>query len=126
MQTAHAQQTNSVSEIQIPLPAPTLSSATTTPAKPSVEDVKQRIIHYASLWGVSASVLDATVRCESGYNVTAKGDHGLARGLAQIRSDYHPTITDSMAFDMDFSLNFLAESLSKGHGSWWTCFRRLQ
>ena len=92
----------------------------------SQEAIRERIDFYANKYGVSAEVMDKVVNCESGYNPTARGDRGLARGLAQIRSDYHPTVTDEQAFDVDFPLDFLAENLAKGRGHLWTCWRMLQ
>lgn len=90
------------------------------------EAVKERIEHYAALYGVSSKIMNTVVNCESGYNPDARGDHGKSRGLVQIHSGYHPQISDKMAYDPDFSLDFLAKNLAAGKGSMWTCWRVLQ
>jgi hypothetical protein len=64
------------------------------------------------------------VRGESGFNPNTKGDTKIicdrtgeavyARGLVQITRCYHPEITDEQAFNIDFSLKFLAEKIRAG------------
>lgn len=81
---------------------------------------------YAAHWGISADQLWQTINCEDpGLDPAANGDHGLARGLAQIRSDYHPDVTDAEAHDPFFSINFMASYFAKGQAKQWTCYRRL-
>lgn len=88
-----------------------------------VEDVHHKIKRYAEEYGVDPEVMDTVVHCESRYNPRAVGDGGKSRGLVQIHADYHPHVTDDMAFDEDYALTFLAEKLQQGKGHLWTCYR---
>ena len=76
-------------------------------------------------WGVSSTTIYKIIEGESNFNTLAVGDKGMSRGLVQIHKKYHPDITDEMAFDPDFSINFLASNLAKGRCSWWTVCRNL-
>lgn len=48
-----------------------------------------------------------------------------ARGLVQITECYYPDVTDEQAFDIDFSIDFLARKLAEGtqtcRTQWTTC-----
>jgi hypothetical protein len=68
--------------------------------------------------------MHTVINCESSYNPRALGDNGYSRGLVQIHSYYHPTVTDEMAYDPDFAIEFLAEKLQQGKGHLWTCYRK--
>lgn len=82
------------------------------------------LIHSkAEQYSVSAEVMKTVIACESGYNPNALGDSGYSRGLVQIHSKYHPLVTDEMAYNEEFSIDFLADKLSKNQGSLWTCYR---
>ena len=78
---------------------------------------------YAMYHGVDATVMRKVVSCESGWNQYAIGDKGHSRGLVQIYDTYHPDISTQQAFNAFFSLNYLAENISKGKGHMWSCFR---
>jgi hypothetical protein len=82
------------------------------------------IRRYGLEYNVSSEVMHRVIFCESSYNRLAVGDAGYSRGLVQIHSKYWPEITDSMAFNADFSVRFLAEKLSEGKGRLWTCWRK--
>lgn len=81
------------------------------------EDAAKYHVNYDHLY----SVLD----CESaGFkDVKIRGDNGLARGLAQIRSDYHPEITDEQADDPVFAVDYIASEFSKGNQRMWSCWK---
>ena len=79
----------------------------------------------AEQYNVSAEIMIKVIACESGFNERALGDAGYSRGLVQIHSTYHPTITDAQAYDAEFAVEFLAKSLAEGRGSMWTCWRLL-
>ena len=87
--------------------------------------IKSQITFYSNLYQVSEAVMNAVVACESNYNPNALGDGGQSKGLVQIHIPAHPSISNIQAFDVEFSLNFLAENLSKGNGNMWTCYRNL-
>jgi hypothetical protein len=92
------------------------------------EWVKLRIQHFADLYGVSSATMRAVIKCESGFNPTANGDHGTSHGLVQIHKvpGVHEDITHAQAHDIDFSLDFLAKNLKEGNGKMWTCWKMLQ
>lgn len=52
-----------------------------------------------------------------------QGDQELSYGLAMIHLPSWPDISVDQATDPDFSLDFLAQKLSQGKGSLWTCYR---
>jgi len=79
----------------------------------------------ATKYGVPYNHLYETLQCESGFKVDARGDHGLARGLAQIRSDYHPEVSDAEADDPAFGIDFMAKTFAAGRESEWSCWRSL-
>lgn len=70
---------------------------------------------------MNADHLKKVVNCESLWDITARGDNNLARGLSQIRSDYHPDISDAQADDPEFALNYMATKWSEGEASEWSC-----
>jgi soluble lytic murein transglycosylase-like protein len=90
-----------------------------------VECIKERVDYYAELYGVSKEVMHHIVKCESSYNPNALGDYGHSRGLVQIHSPSHPHLSYEQAYDIEFSLDFLAKNLSEGKGRMWTCYRML-
>lgn len=70
--------------------------------------------------GVSREKLHNLVYHESRWNPKALGDHGKARGLVQIHSDFFPDVTDEQAYDPEFALNFAARAISQGWEYKWT------
>jgi hypothetical protein len=94
---------------------------TPTPTPQQVELIQR----YADLHQVDPVIMTKVIACESGFNERALGDSGYSRGLVQIHSKYHPNVTDEMAYDSEYAINFLAEKLSQNKGSLWTCYRML-
>lgn len=88
-------------------------------------DLDATIKADAAKYGVNADHLYATIQCESNFEIDARGDHGLARGLAQIRSDYHPEVSDAEADDPSFAIEFLASAFAHGRAHEWSCARML-
>lgn len=86
------------------------------------EWIKQRISHYAEVYGVSEITMNHIVKCESNYVPNIWGDYGNSRGLVQIHYPSNPTISDEQAMDIEFALDFLARNLKNGKGSMWTCW----
>ncbi len=102
------------------------------------EAVYGKIERYSALYGVSEGMMTYVVFNESAK--TPKGDllpcgigdthltdpNGnphISRGIVQINEFYNNHVTPEQAFDVDFSLNFLADGLSKGYCSRWTTCR---
>jgi hypothetical protein len=80
---------------------------------------------YAAHYGIAAQPLIDTLRCESGFDSNAVGDHGTSFGVAQIHLPAHPDVTEAEALDPFFSIDFAASEFAAGHPDEWTCFRRL-
>ena len=105
---------------QIALETPVVHQVKSPDPTPSqIALIKEKADEY----NVSATLMTKIISCESGFNERALGDSGYSRGLVQIHSKYHPTITDEQAYDAEFAVNFLAEKLSEGDGHLWTCYR---
>lgn len=101
-------------------------------------EIQPKIEHYAKKYNVPVELLNHIVAKESSYNRSVVGDTHLtckskrspfygkpirARGLVQITDCYWPEVTDEMATDDDFALDFLAYWISKGkcRTFWSTC-----
>lgn len=114
--------------VEIPLKtaelSPKLPQVKRLPITPTKEQLAL-INSKAEQYNVSAEIMTKIISCESGFNENALGDYGQSRGLVQIHKPSHPTITDEQAYDAEFSVNFLAEKLSQGQGSLWTCYKML-
>lgn len=101
-------------------------------AQVTKEYIYDRITRYSAIYGVSESLVTYVVQKESSFVNTAVGDTHLicqntgetmrSRGIVQI-SDCFWDITDEQAFDVDFSLNFLASKLSENKCHLWTTCR---
>jgi hypothetical protein len=77
--------------------------------------------------------MKAVVQCESQYvNGQSRipdpnGPNGRedSWGYVQINLPWNPNISKEQALDPEFSIRFLAQRLSEGYGSRWTCYRDL-
>lgn len=105
------------------------------------EAIYAKIGHYSALYGVSEGMMTYVVFNESAK--TPKGDllpcgigdthltdpngnQHVSRGIVQINDYWQKEVTEAQAFDVDFSLDFLASNLSKGRCFWWTTCRAWQ
>lgn len=76
--------------------------------------------------------LDPTVQSGHKYKKDSEkwgvkaGQREKSYGLVQIHLPDNRDVSYREAIDPDFALNFLAEGLSNGYGSRWTCWRNLQ
>jgi soluble lytic murein transglycosylase-like protein len=79
--------------------------------------------------GVNPALVAAHIQTESGFNPDAPDNvnyiNGVAdsrdRGLAQINDKWHPDVTDEMARNPEFAIEFIAKALAdkyKEHGDW--------
>jgi hypothetical protein len=121
--------------VYAPVPTPKVETVqTTTPApkpaviakssqlSPSQEEVADQIRAIAKEMGYQAPEwLVRLARCESGLRPNALGDGGHSRGLFQIHSGYHPTVTDEQAYSIDFSTRWTINKLMNGGSGLWTC-----
>ena len=77
--------------------------------------------------GVNSDKVRWTIEKESQFKFDARNDNDMkqgcdSRGLVQIRDCNHPTVTDAMANDPIFAVNFLIKNIDKCD-TWWknTC-----
>lgn len=96
---------------------------------------------YAAKYKVSKAKVIGVIGCESDqFNPEAQsnlkykknnrwkqptGSREQSFGLVQIHLPDHPEITMEQATDIEFSIEFLAKSISEGKGGMWTCYRKL-
>lgn len=81
----------------------------------------------AQIAGVDPQKVIYTIEKESQFKPKARNDNDMAqgcdsRGLVQIRDCNHPTVTDDMANNPIFAVNFLIKNIDKCN-TWWknTC-----
>ena len=101
-------------------PSVTSYTAPVVPKMPSTSDL---ITFYGAKYNISTKVLHRTIKCESNYKQFAVGDGGTSFGLSQIHLPAHPNITKAQAFDKEFAISYMANEMSKGRASQWTCWR---
>ncbi len=75
--------------------------------------------------GVDPAIVTSIIQKESRFKHKAlnPNDKGCrSRGLVQIRDCNHPTVTDEMAYNPIFAVNFLIKNIDKCE-TWWkgTC-----
>lgn len=87
--------------------------------------IKTIISSNAEKYNVDSIILTNVIKCESSFVTNARGDGGHSRGLAQIHNIYHPEVTDEMADNPEFAIDFMAKNIASGKGSQWTCYRTL-
>lgn len=111
---------------------PLKSNADDLQKPPTKQDLVQLVYEYADYHNVNPKVMIATINCEndtwdplrqSDYYKNGKREQSY--GLAQIHLPAHPEITKEDAQDPNFALNFMAEQMSKGKASAWSCYRKL-
>lgn len=103
------------------------------PIVSSASNIPSLISIYATEYEVSSSTISNVISCETGGTfdptiqsaIVKNGRREPSFGLAQIDLDYWSGITKVEATDAEFSINFLANEFSQGHGFYWTCYRNL-
>ena len=85
--------------------------------------IETLVSHYSDVYDIQESRINRIIKCESGFNPNA---HNLTKrenswGLVQINLLAHKNISKEDAIDPYFSIPFLAENVSKGKSSMWTC-----
>lgn len=98
------------------------------PEKPN--DIIQKITDIANKYNVNSSEMIATIKCESGFeniqsHIVDNGIREDSHGIVQIHLPSNPGITIEQAYDIDFSLEFMAKSFSEGKQRLWSCYRQL-
>lgn len=88
--------------------------------------IPELIEKYSIEYNVSSDVMTSVIDCESDFRPNAHNGVGEnSWGLVQINLNAHPQISVQQATNPDFAIKFLAENLSKGRGSMWSCFKKL-
>ena len=96
----------------IALEAPYIETVKSDLIEKRVETLEEMSDRIAIAHNVSTTTLRNLVWSESRWNPEA--DNGLDRGLVQINRKAWPEITDAMAFDPEFSLNWAANKITIG------------
>ncbi len=93
----------------------------------SPEVLRDYAVIEAQIAGVDPQKVLFTIEKESQFRPKARNDNDMAqgcdsRGLVQIRDCNHPTVTDEMANNPIFAVNFLIKNIDKCN-TWWkgTC-----
>ena len=81
--------------------------------------VEEKIKYYARKHQIDEQAFYNLAWCESRLDPLA--DNGHDRGILQINRKFHPNITDEMAFDVDWALDWGAKEIAEGRNSQWTC-----
>ena len=92
-------------------------------------EIIKLIDQKANEYQVPFEVLYEVIECETGGtfdpNIQSRAQlwYGRERsfGLSQIHLPSHPDITESMAKDPVFAVDFMAKNFEK-HSSWWMCY----
>lgn len=81
------------------------------------------IVSIASqAYNVNLELMEGIIKCESSFNPGAIGDYGHSFGLVQIFLPAHPDISKEEALNPFFSAFYLAQQISLGHASMWSCY----
>lgn len=99
-----------------PIPFEAIEIITPKPIKEYAEE-------KAHEYGISWTKLNNLITYESQWNPNAT--NGRDRGLVQINSFYHPTITDEQAYDPYWAIDWAANEIKDGREHQWVvcnCF----
>lgn len=93
--------------------------------------IEQTIRAICEQEGVDPDLGVRVAKCESGLVSTATNtnrDGSLDRGCFQINNKYHPEVTETQAFDVDFATKWFCKAVKDGNLSWWdaskTCWSK--
>lgn len=86
------------------------------------ETPEQTIRRIAKDEMVDADLCVKVAKCESGLNpvaINANKDGSYDHGIFQINDKYHPEVSMSQAFDVEFATRFFCRAFKQGNLSWW-------
>jgi hypothetical protein len=101
--------------------------SSSTPAVPVPSDIEGLIRSVALRKKVDPDLAVRVARCESGLNpkaINVNVGGSRDRGLYQINEKYHPEVSESQAFDPEFSVNFFCDAVLAGKLSWWDASKK--
>lgn len=118
-------------------PPPAYASSTVLlhdkPIQKSVQEVSSTTVvslikKYADQFGVNEQILNKVVNCESGYDPTIVGDHGLAYGPAQFHESTFDNFAKQYGVELDYKnpedqIELMAWAFKQGNEYMndWTC-----
>lgn len=85
--------------------------------------VHQVIVKQAKIYSAPVPLMRAIIACESSNDTKAVKitKREQSYGLVQINRLAHPEISIAQAEDPDFAVGYLAQQISTGHVSQWSC-----
>lgn len=104
---------------------PAAMAGTISPLPYTVENAPLIITAYAVHYGIPSQPLIDTLRCESGFNSEAVGDHGTSFGVAQIHLPAHKDVTREESLNPFFAIDWAAYQFSLGNENMWSCYKIL-
>ena len=117
--------------IDIPIEETIINEAIKTPEViisveiPKIETIEEIIKRIANEEGVEELLCLSIAQCESGLNpkaVNEKGNYPATsrdRGLFQINSFWHKSISDEQAFNPEFATRFFCKAVKDKNLAWW-------
>lgn len=91
------------------------------------ETIEQMITRIATKQGVDTKLAINVAKCESGLNplaVNVNTTGSKDRGIYQWNDQYHPEITDEMAFNPEIATIKFCEAVKAGNISWWNASKK--
>lgn len=95
-------------------------------------DLTSLVNKYAEEYHVSPTVMVNTINCEDTTwnpqkqsDIVKNGVREESYGLSQINLPSNPNVTKEQAQDPEYSINFMASEMSKGHAQKWSCYRKI-
>ena len=89
----------------------------------SVEAIKGAVVYLAENMGLDKSQLLTTIQCESSFDNTKIGDHGLAVGIAQFHKETFDRNCKGDYHSSKDQLICMGQMWKKGMMRHWTCWR---
>ena len=108
----------------------TVSTSTVEPSKtPELTfegQIRAKVASVSKRYGVSSYRMTRIIQCESHFqNIQSRviskitGQREDSWGIVQIHLPSHPSIKKTMALDVDFAVEFLAQQIAAGNGWKW-------
>lgn len=96
---------------------------------PTAETPEGRVWNLINCYGWDLDIetkkeILETIRCESGFDPTATGDHGNSHGLVQIHHPSWPEIPVENAENPVYAVNFIVNEFRVNNKKIWTCWRK--
>ena len=93
-------------------------------ATSTVIEIKLAIDYVSEKYGLDKAALYTTIQCESGFDNSKIGDHGLAVGIAQFHPDTFKRFCTGDYHSAKDQLNCMGQMWQKKLQHHWTCWSR--